>query len=183
LEIVDFRGHTALSRRPSALLFDESLESFRGSLSGYRHLEADHNGEEEEEVVAHTARRAHERDESISGPETPKQRPATLPPSKAPAQRSNVSLKSKPPSVNHRDGLALSTDTSLQSGVSIPQSKFGTPGSSRDHGFRYSHIDDVSTFSEADSFVDPDNESHNGRRSINTASYNLLSMLTVWALD
>ncbi len=65
----------------------------------------------------------------------------------------------------------------------ILQDKFGTPGPSRDHGCRYSHTDDISTFNEADSFVDPDNESHNGRGSINTASYNLLSMLTVCALD
>jgi len=108
------REHTALSRRPFALLSDDTLEFFKGSLSRNRHFKVDHNGEEEG-VVAHAARRAHERDKPISELETPKHRPATLPPSKTPAQRSNVS---KPPSVNHRDGLAL--PTSLQSGVSNP---------------------------------------------------------------
>ncbi len=60
----------------------------------------------------------------------------------------------------------------------ILQDKFGTPGPGRDHG-----PDNASTFNEGDSFVDPDNETHNGRPSVNTASYNLLSMLTVRALD
>ncbi len=65
----------------------------------------------------------------------------------------------------------------------ILQNKFGTPGPSRDHGHRYSHTDDASTWNEGDSFVDPDDESRNGRRSVDTASYNLLSMLAVPALD
>jgi len=112
------REYTGLSRRPFALLSDDTLEFSKGSLSRYRHSEAGHNGEEEDEAVADAARRARERDEPISKPETPEQRPATLPPSKTSAQRSNGSHKSKPPSVNHRDNLALPTDISIQSGVS-----------------------------------------------------------------
>jgi hypothetical protein len=59
-------------------------------------------------------------DEPISEPETPKQRPAALHPTKTPAQRSNVSHKYMLPSVNHSDGVALPTDTSMQSEVSEP---------------------------------------------------------------
>ncbi len=103
-----------------AILSDDTLEFFKGFLSRNRYSEADYNGEEEEEVVAHAAKRARERDEAISEPETHKQRPATLPPSKTLAQRSNVSHKSKLLSVNHRDDLAFLTDTSQESGVSKP---------------------------------------------------------------
>jgi phage tail tape-measure protein len=86
-------------------------------LSRYRHSETGHIGEEEVEV-AHDAGSASERDETISEPGTPKQRPAALHPTKTPAQRSNVSHRSTRPSVNHSDGLAMPTGTSIQSEVS-----------------------------------------------------------------
>jgi len=117
LEIVDLREDTALLRKRFTLLSEDTLEFFKGSLSRYHHSEAGHIGEEEEEV-AHAARMASERDrrdETISEPGSPKQRPASLPPSKTPAERSNVSPMSKLPSVSDGDGLALPTDTSLQS--------------------------------------------------------------------
>jgi phage tail tape-measure protein len=106
-----------LLRKPITLLSDDTLEFFKGSLSRYRHSEAGHIGEEEVEV-AHDAWSASERDETISEPGTPKQRPAALHPTKTPAQRSNVSHRSTLPSVNHSDGLALPTGTSIQSEVS-----------------------------------------------------------------
>jgi hypothetical protein len=104
------RGAVAL---PSA----DTLEVIEGPLSRYRHSKAGHDGEGEEEV-AHFARTAGGHDEPISEPETPKQRHAVLHPTKTPAQRSNVSHWSTLPSVNHSDGLALPTDTSMQSEVS-----------------------------------------------------------------
>jgi hypothetical protein len=119
------REHTALLRKPFALLSEDTLEFFKGSLSRYRHPEAGHIGEEEE--VAHAARTASERDETISEPGTPKQRPATLPFSKTPAECSNVSPESKLPSVSDGDDLALPTDTSLQSEVSEPNWTLALP--------------------------------------------------------
>jgi hypothetical protein len=116
LEIHDLREHTAQLRKPFALLSEGTLEFFKGSLSRYRHSDAGHIVEEEEEVT-HAARSASARDETISEPGTPKQRPAALHPTKSPVQGRNVSHKSTLPSVNHNDGLALSTGTS---GVSEP---------------------------------------------------------------
>ena len=111
------REHTAFPRKPFALLSEDTLEFFKGSLSRYRHPEAGHIGEKEEEV-AHAARTAGERDETISEPGSSKQRLATLLPSKIPAECSNASPKSKAPSVSDGDDLALPNDTSLQSEVS-----------------------------------------------------------------
>jgi hypothetical protein len=67
----------------------------------------------------------------------------------------------------------------------ILRDKFGTPGP---RGHRYSCTDDASACNEEDgnyrkSFVDPDNESYNVRCSVKTASYYLLSILAVGALD
>jgi len=111
------REHTALLRKPFALLSEDTLEFHKGSLSRYRHSEAGHIGEEEEELTD-VSRTASERDETISEPGTPKQRPASLALSKTPAECSNVSPKSELPSVSDGDGLALPTNTSLQSEVS-----------------------------------------------------------------
>jgi hypothetical protein len=66
----------------------------------------------------------------------------------------------------------------------ILQDKFGTPRPDRDH--RYSFTDENSSRNNVDgdyqeSFVDPDNESHNGRCSVKTASHSLLSMLATQA--
>jgi len=105
-------------RKSFTLLSENSLEFFKGSLTGYRHSEAGHI-EEEEEAVTHTAWTASEHDETTSEPGTSKQRPETLP-SKVPGQRSNVSHRFKLPSVNDNDGLALPIDASLQSEVSEP---------------------------------------------------------------
>jgi hypothetical protein len=104
--------------RAVALQSGDTLEVVEGSLSRYRHSKAGHYGEGEEEEVVHAARTAGGHDEPISEPETPKQRPAALDPTKTPAQRSNVSHKSTLHSVDHSDGLALPTDTSMQSEVS-----------------------------------------------------------------
>jgi hypothetical protein len=97
-----------------------ALELVEGSLSRYRHSKAGHDGETEEEEVAHAARTAGGHDEPIPEPETPKQRFSALHPTKIPAQRRNMSHKSTIPSVNHSDGLALPTDTLMQSEVSGP---------------------------------------------------------------
>jgi hypothetical protein len=120
------REDTALLRKPFSLLSEDTLEFYKGSLSRYRHSEADHIGEEEEELTD-VSRTAGERDENISEPVTPKQHTAALPPSKAPAERSNVSPKSKTPSVSDGDGLALPTDTLLQLEVSEPNWMAGGP--------------------------------------------------------
>ena len=113
------REHTALLRKPFALLSEDTLEFFRGSLSRYRHSEAGHIGEEEEEV-AHAARMVSQRDETIFEPGTPSQPPVALHPTKIAAQRSNVLHESTLPSVNRSDGFALPADTSMQSKVSEP---------------------------------------------------------------
>ena len=68
----------------------------------------------------------------------------------------------------------------------ILQDKFGTPRPDRGQG--YSFTDYASACSEGDgyyreSFVDPDNESYNVRCSVKTASYYLLLILAVRALD
>ena len=60
----------------------------------------------------------------------------------------------------------------------ILKDKFGTPRPDRDH--RYSFTDNNSSRNEVDgdyheNFVDPDNESCNGRCSVKTASHGLLS--------
>jgi hypothetical protein len=110
------REHTALLRKPFALLSEDTLEHVKGTLSRYHHSDAGQIWEEGEEV-SHTAGSASERNETISEPGTPKQRPAALYPTQIPAQRSNVSHKSALPSINRGDGLALPTDTS---GVSEP---------------------------------------------------------------
>jgi len=129
LEVVDLREHivsrstdgdgsVASSSRHGAvaLLSEDPLEAFiyRRSLSRYRHSETGHDGEGGEEVVARTTRLGGH-DERIAEPATPKQQTPTLPPSRIPAQHSNVSHKFKLPSVNENDGLAL---FSLQSEVS-----------------------------------------------------------------
>jgi hypothetical protein len=118
-------GLIALPSRPSlravALPSEDTLKVVKGSLSRYRHSEAGHDGEGEEEEVAHVPRTpGGGHDEPISEPETPKQRPAALHPTETPAQHNNVSHKPMLPSVNHSDGLALPTDTSMQSEVSEP---------------------------------------------------------------
>ena len=118
LEIVDLREDTALLRKPFALLSEDTLEFLKGSLSKYHHSEVGRVGKEEE--VAHAARTASERDETISEPGTPKRRTPTFPPSQAPTECDNVSPKSKLLSASDGDGLALPTDTSLQSEVSEP---------------------------------------------------------------
>ena len=131
MEIVDLREHIASEstdglivlsprRRAVALPSEDSLEVVEGTLSRYRHSKAGHNGEGEEEEVAHAARTAGGHDEPIPEQETPKQRPTALHPNKTPAQRINVSHKPTVPSVNHSDGLALPTDSSMQSEVSEP---------------------------------------------------------------
>ena len=66
----------------------------------------------------------------------------------------------------------------------VLQDRFGTPRP--DYGHRYSFADDNSTRNEVDgnyqeSFVDPDNESCDGRCSVKTASHSLLSMLATHA--
>ena len=113
LEMVDLREHTALLPKPFALLSEDTIEFFKGALSRYRHPEAGHIGEVEE-GVAHAARTASERNETISEPGTPKQRSATLPLSKTPAE-SNL------PFVSNGDGLALPTDASVQSVVMVSE--------------------------------------------------------------
>jgi hypothetical protein len=129
LEIVDLREHTtsestdgliALPSRRSAIALpsENTPEVVKGSLSAYRHSKAGQDGEGEEEEVTHAPRTAAVHNEPISDPETPKQRPAALHPTKTPAQRSNVSHKSTLTSVNQSDGVALPTDTSTQSEVS-----------------------------------------------------------------
>jgi len=126
LEIVDLREHTtsestdgliALPSRRSAIALpsENTPEVVKGSLSAYRHSKAGQDGEGEEEEVTHAPRTAAVHNEPISDPETPKQRPAALHPTKTPAQRSNVSHKSTLTSVNQSDGVALPTDTSTQS--------------------------------------------------------------------
>ena len=123
LEMVDLREHTALLRNPFALLSEDTLEFFKGALSRDRHSEAGHIGEVEEEAV-HASRTASEWDETISEPGTPKQRSATLPPSNTPAECSDVSPKSKLPSVTECNTLALQplpTDTSVQSVVTVSE--------------------------------------------------------------
>jgi hypothetical protein len=122
------REDTALLRKPFSLLSEDTFEFYKGSLSRYRHSEAGHIGEEGEELTD-VSRTAGERDENISEPGTPKQHTAALPPSKAPAERSNVSPKSKTPSVSDSDGdgLALPTDTPLQLEVSEPSWTAGAP--------------------------------------------------------
>ncbi len=101
---------------------ENTPEVVKGSLSGYRHSKpgAGHDGEGEEEEIAHTPRTAGGHNEPISESETPNQRPAALHPTKTPAQRSNVLHKSTLPSVNHSDGAGSPTDTSMQSEVSEP---------------------------------------------------------------
>lgn len=109
------------SRRGAvAVLSEDTLEVVDGSLSRYRHSKAGHNvEEEEEEEVVHAPRTAGGHDDGpISEPEIPKQRPTALHPTKTPAQSRNVSHKSTIPSVDHSDGLALPTGTSMQSEVS-----------------------------------------------------------------
>jgi len=197
LEIVDLREHTASEstdglialpsrRRAVALQSGDTLEVVEGSLSRYRHSKAGHYGEGEEEEVVHAARTAGGPDEPISEPETPKQRPAALDPTKTPAQRSNVSHKSTLPSVNHGDGsmqseAAVNPTPEVFEGfdmlhrppesqlhdqqpehLRILQDKFGTPRPDRGH--RYSFTDNNSSRNEEDgdyqeSLVDPDNES------------------------
>jgi hypothetical protein len=103
-------------RRAVALPSEDTLEIVKG----HRHSKAGDDGEGEEEEVDHAARTAGGHDEPISEPETPKQRPAALHPTKTPAQRSIVSHKSTLPSVNYSDSLTLPTDTSMQSEVSGP---------------------------------------------------------------
>jgi hypothetical protein len=113
------REHTALIRKPFALLSEDTLEFFKGSLSRYRHSDVGHI-EEEEEEVADGAESASD-DETISEPGTPQQRRAALHLTETPAQRSNVSSRSMVPSANRSDGLALPslpTDSSIQSEVS-----------------------------------------------------------------
>jgi len=112
LEVVDLREHTALLRKPFALLSEDSFEFFKGALSRDRRSEAGHIGEVEGEGV-HAARMASEWDETISEPGTPKQRSATLPPSKIPPEYSNFSPKSRT--------LSVVNDTSLQSVVMVSE--------------------------------------------------------------
>ena len=111
------REHTALLRKPFALLSEDTLEFFKGSLSRYRHSGASYIREEEEEV-AHAARTADERDETISESGSPKQRPPTLPPSKPTSECGSVSPTSKLTSVSDGDAFSLPTHTSLQSEAS-----------------------------------------------------------------
>ena len=96
---------SAPHRRGIALPSEDTLAVVKGSLSRYCHPKAGHVGEGEEEEVAHGPRTAGGHDE----PETPKQRPVALHPTKTPARRSHVSRKSTLPSVNHSDGL-METD-------------------------------------------------------------------------
>ena len=128
LEIVDLREHAvpgstdgegliaSSSRRGAVALLSE----VKRPLSKYRHFGIGHDGEDEEEMVAHPARTTRGHNDPISEPKTPKQHSPTLPPSRTPAQRSNMSHRFKLPSVNEIDGLALPTDASLQSEVSEP---------------------------------------------------------------
>ena len=114
------REDTALLHKPFALLSEDTLEFFKGSLSRFRHSEAGHIGGEEGEV-AHASKMASERNDTISEPGTPKQRPSTLPSSKTSAECGNVSHTSDPRSISDGDGLVFPTDTFVQSEVSCTQ--------------------------------------------------------------
>jgi hypothetical protein len=68
----------------------------------------------------------------------------------------------------------------------ILQDKFGTPRPDRGHGCSFTDYN--SSRKEVDgnyqeSFVDPDNESRNGRCSVKTASHSLLLTLATQAPD
>ena len=124
------RGHAASestddliglpSRRGAvAVPSEDTLEVVDGSLSRYRQSEAGHNVEGEGEEVVYAPRMAGGHDDGpISELEIPKQSPTALHPTKTPAHCRNVSYKPIIPSVNHSDGLALPTGTSMQSEVS-----------------------------------------------------------------
>jgi hypothetical protein len=72
--------------------------------------------------------------------------------------------------------------------IRILQDKFGTPRPDRGHRYSFTDDNSLSVRNEGDgeyqeSFVDPDNESRNGRCSVKTASHSLLSMLATQAPD
>ena len=132
MEIVDLREHTApsstdsLNALPSrrgavAVPSEDTLGVVNGSFPKDSHFKAGHDGGWEEELrVAYVARTAGGHGEPIPEPETPKQHPAVMHPTKTPAQHNNVSHKSTLPLANHSEGLALPSDasTSMQSEVS-----------------------------------------------------------------
>ena len=68
----------------------------------------------------------------------------------------------------------------------ILKDKFGTPRPGRSHGYSFTDYNSSCNERNGDyreSFVDPDNESCNGRCSVKTASHSLLSTLALQAPD
>jgi hypothetical protein len=204
---MDGEGLIASSSRPMALTppSEDTHKVFKGSSSRYRHSEAAGDGEKKAET-ADAARTVARQDEPISELETPEQRPTVLPPSNPPAQSGTglalfTDASLQPEESEHNRTLALQNATSptqtvanytaeVSDGLDMPSQqadylrilhdKFGTPGPN--HGHLYSDTDDDTMRNVEDgncpeNFVDDNNESNIGRRSLKSVSYCLLSML------